>query len=84
MGDVARLLDLRDRLPDEWAGLLTRAASAVAVMETDEPRPGGCRGCDGPLPPQGRGRPRKWCPAPECQRLRKNGSKSPAKRSIGP
>lgn len=30
VSDVARLLKLRDRLPGEWAGLLTRSAQALA------------------------------------------------------
>lgn len=85
MNDVARLLELRDRLPNEWAGLLTRGAQALAAVQagrSDEGRV--CRGCGVVLPPQDRGRPRKWCPAPECQRSRKNGSKNPAKGRMGP
>lgn len=82
MGDVDRLLALRDRLPNEWAGLLTRSAQAVAAAQADQPDARHCRGCGSPLPTQLRGRPRRWCQAPECQSLRKNGGKSPAKRSM--
>ena len=83
--DVARLLDLRRRLPSEWSGLLTRSAQALATMGTedsdDERR---CRGCGGPLPPQARGRPRKWCEAPECQAESRHGGKSAGKRTMDP
>jgi len=85
MNDVARLLDLRDRLPGEWAGLLTRSAQALAAVEATQPDDKRhCRGCGSPLPPQARGRPRKWCQADQCQKQRKNGGKTPAKRSITP
>jgi len=75
MNDVARLLDLRDRLPVEWSGLLTRSAQALAAVQSDQPDERRCPGCGVGLPPQARGRPRRWCQAPECQKLRKNGSK---------
>ena len=81
MNDVARILELRDRLPGEWAGLLTRSAQALAAVQdqSDERR---CRGCGSSLPQQYRGRPRKWCQAPECQNLRKRGGKSAQKARV--
>ena len=82
MNDVARLLDLRDRLPGEWSGLLTQAAQALAAVQAPEDKRH-CRGCGSPLAPQPRGRPRKWCQADLCQQRRKNGSKNPAKRTMG-
>jgi hypothetical protein len=75
MNDTARLLELRDRLPAEWAGLLTQAARALAEMQTAPPDDRHCHNCGSPLPPQDRGRPRKWCQARDCQRESKRGGK---------
>ena len=58
---------------DGVAGLLTQAARALAEMQTDEPDDRKCRGCGSPFPPRASGRPRKWCPAPACQKASKRG-----------
>ncbi len=79
MNDVARLLELRDRLPGEWSALLTRSAQALAAVQADQPDDRNCRGCGSPLPRQARGRPRKWCQAPECQKRSRYGGKKPEK-----
>lgn len=85
MDDVARILELRDRLPNEWAGLLTRSAQALAAVQADRDEDDRrCRGCGSTLPPQARGRPRKWCQADHCQRASKSGGKSAAKRRMRP
>jgi hypothetical protein len=84
VNDAARLLDLRDRLPGEWAGLLTRAAQAITELEAGLTPEGSCLGCGAQLRRGGRGRPRKWCQAPECQKLSRYGGKNPGKRTMEP
>lgn len=86
MSDLSRqLLEYRDN-PDKFSdarGLLSQAARALAAVQTDETDDDkGCRGCGSPLTPQPRGRPRKWCQAPECQRASRNGGKSAGKRRM--
>ena len=38
MNDVARVLELGDRLPVEWSGLLTRSAQALAAVQAGDGR----------------------------------------------
>ena len=54
MSDVQRLLELRDRLPSEWVGLLTRSAQALAMLSGDE-HESTCPQCGSEV--SGRGRP---------------------------
>jgi predicted RNA-binding Zn ribbon-like protein len=84
MNDLAQqLLKLRDEeARPYWHAALTRSAQKLATLEGEQPDERGCRRCGSALPAQDRGRPRKWCQAPECQKLRKNGGKSPAKRRM--
>ena len=83
MRDSTLLLQLREEVSDQWRGLLSRTARALAEMEAPDDDERRCRGCGARLPVQARGRPRKWCRAPECQIKRKSGRKNPAKRNMG-
>jgi hypothetical protein len=80
--DSQRLLELRDRLPVEWSGLLTRGAQALAAIQAERDDERRCRGCGSPLPTQERGRPREWCQATRCQRESKSGGKKAGKRTM--
>ncbi len=68
MNDLARqLLEMRDQISSQWAGLLTRAAQALA-KEADPADPERrCRSCGGDVVQSGRGRRRKYC-SDRCRR----------------
>ena len=84
MSDLAQqLLKLRDEeARPYWHAALTRSAQKLATLESEQTEERGCRGCGSQLPAQDRGRPRKWCQAPECQNLRKRGGKSAQKARV--